>query len=455
MNPADFTATGSRQAGHLQANALRLYCGSVAQPSNQPNAGLWMAILFAGCMSIAAGAQPAGGDSFQSLLQQAFQLHQQARFSEAIPLLERARRIEPGDYFVNLLLGIDLLRTGKAAEAVTRLQLAARARPGEEFPEDYLGEAEAVLGQNALAAEAYQRAIELGPGSEQALEAWAGFALERFRSLGERLRNSAAGVAAARRLAEAGGIHSARLVCEGSIPALERSVAAPPVGPNRASLEVENEYKLSVCYAEEAGKAAGQLQAAAEDQAAVHRLRGDVLLRLKGDAAGAVVEYREALAQRSGDPALLERLAEAQLTASDADGARASAQAALAIDPHRREALLTLASLAMSSRDYEQALPWLRQLAQETPGDRSVQVELARALVQTGGDKEAASLLGPALAAGYPDEKGALHALLGRALRKLGRQAEAVKAEAEARRLSDAFQAQQSSGPHGSTDANQ
>ena len=70
-------------------------------------------------------------------------------------------------------------------------------------------------------------------------------------------------------------------------------------------------------------------------------------------------------------------------------------------------------------------------------------VELAKALAQTGADKEAADLLGPALAAGYPDEKGALHALLARALRKLGREAEAAKAEAEARRLSDAFQARQ------------
>jgi predicted Zn-dependent protease len=84
-----------------------------------------------------------------------------------------------------------------------------------------------------------------------------------------------------------------------------------------------------------------------------------------------------------------------------------------------------------------------------------VQVELAKTLAQTGANQEAVDLLGPALASGYPDEKGALHGLLGRALRKLGRAAEATKAEAEARRLSDAFQAQQTSGNHGSSDANQ
>ena len=206
---------------------------------------------------------------------------------------------------------------------------------------------------------------------------------------------------------------------------------------------------LSVCYAEEAGKAAEHLQTAAEDMAAVHRLRGDVLLRLKGDAAGAEAEYQQGLAGRSGDPSLMERLAAAQLTAGDANGARASAQAALAVDPHMREALRTLASLAMSDRDYEQALSWLRQLARETPGDLSVKVELAKALAQTGAEKEAVDLLHSALASGYPDGKGALHALLGRMLRKLGRQVEAEKAEAEARQLSDAFQSLQTGGGHG------
>lgn len=439
----------------MQVYALRLYCGSVAQRRNQIRAGLWIATILAGSMGIAGRAQSSGGDRFQVLLQQGFEFHRQARFAEAIPLLEGARRLEPGDYFVNLLLGIDLLRTGKAAEAVPHLELAARVRPSEEFPEDYLGEAEAGLGHYAMAAEAYRQAVQRGHDSEQALEAWAGFALERFRALGERFRTSPAGTAAAQRLSETGAMPSNALVCEGSIPLLERRVAIRPASPSAANREVENEYRLSVCYAEEAGKAAAKLQTVAEDKSAVHRLRGDVLLRLKGDAAGAEAEYQQALAARGGDPALLERMAEAQLTAGDREGARASAQAALAIDPHRREALRTLASLATGSRDYDQALPWLRQLAQESPGDTTVQVELAKTLAQTGAEEEAIGLLGPALAAGYPDEKGALHALLGRALRKQGREAEASKAEAEARRLSDAFQEQQSNGSHGSADAHQ
>jgi predicted Zn-dependent protease len=404
--------------------------------------GWWCALVVpAVCMGLCAMAQTGGDEAFQDLLHQGFELHQQARFSEAIPVLERARRIEPGDYFVNLLLGIDLLRTEKAAEAVGHLQLAARARPAEEFPEDYLGEAEATLGHPALAAEAFQQAVLRGHDSEQALEAWAGFALERFRQIGEELRASQQGIEVVRRLQKAAGDPGSAQAsgCAAAIPALERRLAV-----KQSHLDSDAAYRLSICYAVEAGRAAARLQTGAEDMAAVHRLRGDVLLRLKGDAAGAQAEYKQAIAIRPNDPSLLERLAEAQLSAGDTEAAKQSAQAALAIDPHRRDALRTLATLAMSNREYDQALPWLRQLVKETPGDRAAQVELGRALAQTGASPgalgEALQWLAPALDAGYPDEKGALHALMARVLRKLGRDDEAAKAEAEARRLSDAYQ---------------
>jgi predicted Zn-dependent protease len=411
------------------------------------------AALLAVCLPLGARAQSPDEDDFKALLKQGFELHQQARFAEAIPLLERARRLDPTDYFANLLLGIDLLRTGKVAEALPCLKAAARAKPGEEIPEDYLGEAEATVGNYALAAEAFQTAIQRNNKSEQAQEAWAGFALERFRDIGYELRASARGLAVARRLQKAAADPTAKS-CAGFIPSLERKLAPQRAGthpagagPGTSVLDVEAAYRLSICYAVEAGRVAGQLQSGRGEMAAVHRLRGDILLRLKEDSGAAQEEYRQAIALKPGDPALLERLAEAQLAAGDTEAARETAKASLAIDPHRREALRTLATLAMSFRDYDQALPPLRQLAAEAPDDLSVQVQLANALAQTGESEEALRRLGPPLAAGYPDEKGALHALLARILRKLGRDAEAAKAEAEARRLSNALQA-----PPGTTD---
>ncbi len=372
------------------------------------------------------------------MLQQGFDLHQQARFSEAIPVLEHARQIRPGDYFANLLLGIDLLRTGKPAEGLPRLELAAHARPAEEIPEEYAGEAEARLGHYARAAEAYQEGVERGHGSEQSLEAWAGFALERFRQIGESLRASSAGIATTRRLQRAAAQPSDALVCRGSVPALEHALAEKPPGPPEKMTDTA--YQLSICYAIAAGRAAAQLQSNAEDQAALDRVRGDVLLRLKGDAKAAENEYTKAIALRPRDPALLERLAEAEATEGNTNAARQSALAALAIDPHQPDAIRTLVSLTMSNREYDRALTWLRQLQVEAPGDLTVQIELGTALAESGQAAEGLRHLAPPLAAGYPDEKGALHALEARTLRQLGRDREAAKAASEARRLSDAFQ---------------
>lgn len=400
-------------------------------------------------------AQPAKQDDFQSLLKQGFALHLQARFLDAIQVLRRARQLEPHDYFANLLLGIDLLRTGRDADALPMLQLAARTKPDEEIPEGYIGEAEASLAHYGKAAEAYQDAVRRGHGSEQAVEAWADFALERFRQVGESLRGSSAGESTVRRLQETASKPASLLVCDGPIQVLERRLANKPKGNESTAFYLNSAYKLSVCYAVEAGKAAADLQKSAEDVAAFDRLRGDVLLRLKGDPAAAQDEYVKAIALRPGDPALLERLAEAQLNAGNSEGARQSALAALAADSHRRGALRTLISLAMSNRDYDQALPRLEQLNIEAPGDLTVHVELGRALEQTGKAAEALQHFQSALAAGYPDEKGSLHALKARVLRELGREEEAAKASAEARRLSDAFQAHSENRGNEKVNANQ
>lgn len=408
-------------------------------PRDTPwRARCWFAIASALLIHAGVVAQGSQDNDFDAVLKRGFALHQQARFTEAIPVLEHARQLAPGDYFANLLLGIDLLRVGKAAEAVPRLELAARTRPHEEIPEDYLGEAEASLGHYARAAVAYRSAVDQSHQSEESLEAWAGFALERFRQIGAGMRASAEGLAALRRLQAVAAKPASSPACGGSIPALESKLAGTRHSP--AAMQSEVAYHLSLCYAVEAGAAAQRIQVTAGDPATIHRLRGDVLLRLKSDPAGAEVEYRQAIALRSNDPSLLERLAEAQLSNGEMDAARVSAQAALAIDAHRVEAMRTLVSLSMSTRDYEQALVWARQLTRDAPGDESAQIELSRALAQTSHPAEALDHLAPMLAAGYPDEKGALHSLEARLLRQLGRDAEAAKAAAEARRLSDAFQ---------------
>lgn len=399
-------------------------------------------------MSIAGQAPQE--DEFRQQLRQGFALHEQARYADAIPLLEKARQLDPTDYFANLLLGIDLLRTGKPAAAVDYLQIAARVNPREDTPEEYLGEAQARGGHFSEAALAFMEGVKRGGSSEESLLAWAGFALERFRQIGEELRSSEAGVAAMRRLQDEAKQPPASLKCSAPIPLLEKRLKHLDA---TSGVATDTRHQLSLCYALEADRAGMQLNAKAQDQAALHQLQGDVLLRLSNDAARAVAEYKAGVTLRPDDPALYEKLAEAQMSAGDADAARQSAMAALAIDPHRTRAMGTLAMLSMNDREYDKAVPWLEKMKIELPQDHNVQVQLGKALAQTEKPAEALENLKEALAAGYPDEKGALHSLEARLLRQLGREVEAARASAEAKRLSDAFQSHKASGSTGNADA--
>jgi predicted RNA polymerase sigma factor len=74
------------------------------------------------------------------------------------------------------------------------------------------------------------------------------------------------------------------------------------------------------------------------------------------------------------------------------------------------------------------------------PDDPWTRVQQGVAYAQTGHPEDAVRYLEPALQAGYPDERGALHALLAGQLRKLGREQQARSAADEAIRLANAFQ---------------
>ena len=195
-----------------------------------------------------------------------------------------------------------------------------------------------------------------------------------------------------------------------------------------------------MCYAVEAGRAAELLQAKDRDEATVHRLRGDVLLWLKQDALAAQEEYRKAIALRPGDPASLARLAEAQSAGGDTEAAKRSAQAALAIDPHRPD----LRTLAFPRHEQPRLRPGIAVAAAACERVNRMTTpcrwNLASALAQTGQNAEALHLSrSPRSTAGYPDEKGALHALEARVLREWGVTTRRKKASAEARRLSRRF----------------
>lgn len=220
--------------------------------------------------------------------------------------------------------------------------------------------------------------------------------------------------------------------CEPAIPALERGLS---FGAERAA------SRLAFCYQSVAEHAADQLRSMGKE-AAVHRIRGDILLSIRLNPAQAMSEYNKALQLSPNDPEILEKLAEAQFSLGEMDRAQEDAESALRQAPHRTQLLRLLARIAISNRDYTAALSLLDKLAALQPDDPWTRVEQGTAYAETGHPLEAVQHLQPALDDGYSDERGALHAMLAGQLRKLGRESEAQRASDEARRLADSYQQQ-------------
>jgi tetratricopeptide (TPR) repeat protein len=566
----------------------------------------FVVVFLAMAMGILSFADGQREKDFETSLHEGFALHQQQRFSEALPLLRRALQLKPKDYFANLLVGIDLVRTGKRDEAIPYLKTASRLRPNEEFPYEYLGEAEAGLKHYGEAAAAYSTAAKVAPQSSQAAVALVDFSLARFAQISSQLRSTKLGLAAEYRLealshpsrdpvrlqllrrsleldadnsatwsdlayaqfagndpisaqdtvtqalnrnsenlnawfvqallaaqksdwnsasaklnaigvrsrtmlarfidlwpaslqpsaattvsgAAADFLACSKLVCSkndcgvetlrrklphklavkaslrenfrdqrwdqvastpGKFP-LERGIAYAQMGDcERATTHLEASlnsppatvpalFSLSLCYAQLAGAAGDQYQAHGGEEAVIRTMRGDVLLRLHANSGAAIAEYKGALALQPNDPRTLEHLAEAQLAEGEYDGAKESARSALSIDAHRASARRTLSKIAIQERDYPAALPLLKDLSLRDPQDVGLRVDLATVYAQTGAPQDALKNLAPALKAGYPDEKGTLHYLLGTVLRDLGRLPEAKAAFDTARQLSDSYQ---------------
>ena len=163
-------------------------------------------------------------------------------------------------------------------------------------------------------------------------------------------------------------------------------------------------------------------------------------MRVTGDTQSATEEYEKARKLQPRDAVLAERLGQAYQSLGEINQAKQAAREALALDPRRPVAVRLLASIAMDERDYPVALEFLNKMLVMRSNDAWARVETGVAYAQMGQPQQALGYLEPLLAAGYPDERGALHGMLAGVLRKLGREQEAQAAAAEANRLSNLFQ---------------
>jgi len=138
-------------------------------------------------------------EAFESLLRRGFTFHSEQQYSRSIPLLEQAHALRPSDYQVNLLLGIDYLRTGNTAKSVTFLRSAHKANDRDAVVLGYLAEAYSFLEEYDQAAEMLRLATSV-EASSQTNMGLVRFNLRRFRTLAEELRSTRIGLAYAYRL---------------------------------------------------------------------------------------------------------------------------------------------------------------------------------------------------------------------------------------------------------------
>ncbi len=172
-------------------------------------------------------AQPVGAskaDDIAVLLKTASGLHERSDYAHSIPILQRIVHLSPHNYEANLLLGEDLLRSGKPREALVPLRTASELKNNDLVALDYMMMAAEAYGDSATEAETLESVVSRSGGDERHLLAWGIFCLNRFRSLRTELLNSKEGQAAELRLAAWGNPGGT----EASQTMLEKSAADDP-----------------------------------------------------------------------------------------------------------------------------------------------------------------------------------------------------------------------------------
>lgn len=320
------------------ANALYAAVAQVIQGSNV-KAGI-------GRLTEALAANPGARGEYYFQLAEA--LRGDGQLVKSLPGYREAVRRNPGFGFGWLKLGFALRRAGRLPEAVEALRRGVAVEPGNAAMRQELGLALGAQGKRTEAMAAMEKAVALNPDLS-----------EGFNNLGV-MRSSAGDLAGAEaafreavRLqpdlvdarANLGGLLAERDFGE----AKWHFEAALRVKPNDARTRYG--YAMALGRARDFEQAQRQLEAAVGadgEFAEAHQLLGDLLLA-KGEARGAVAEYREALRIRPGAGRARLGLAGALMGVGDRDGAVAELRKAAgdADSGVRGEALKSLRGLGI------------------------------------------------------------------------------------------------------------
>ncbi len=278
----------------------------------------------------------------------------------AIPELEAAAALRPGDVQTQANLGVLLFFQGKAAEAIPHLRTALEAQPSLAKIRGILGIAELRTGD-----------INDGRSDLETV----------FSVLDDRKFQVQVGLEMVSSYTATGDLDRAAAV-------LAKLKQIAPADPHVL-------YAAYQTYTDLAGEARLTLALAAPNSAQTHQMLAHEELK-EGNTNAAIAEYRKAIALDPHLPSVHVELAE--LLATSADPAMkaesvAEYKLALADNPQDAKALCGLAQVAVRKGDLQQAFDDYRAARAAEPSDPDASLGMANVLIQRGEQAKALPLL--------------------------------------------------------------
>jgi tetratricopeptide (TPR) repeat protein len=163
----------------------------VLVPGSRGSAWDWYLSIF--LLLFCSVASAADSTQFDRLVKEGLAFHERADYVHSIPILQKAVHLEPRNYMANMLLGVDLLRSGQLEDAIAHLEIAVTANPRDGSAAEVLALAATEAGDFARAAEVLQASVEQSGRQGKPVQKLAGYYVERFRILGSGLRSSRSG----------------------------------------------------------------------------------------------------------------------------------------------------------------------------------------------------------------------------------------------------------------------
>jgi TolB-like protein len=129
------------------------------------------------------------------------------------------------------------------------------------------------------------------------------------------------------------------------------------------------------------------------DQAQTLAAEGEYLYRIRNDYPASVEKYRAATHKAPGDSDILERLAVAQRRAGLFDGAIASFEKSIGMDPANIRSATLLADTLLEVNRFDQAVPFIERWMEKYPDARDLRAYRIRAYYDSSGDLTSARSL--------------------------------------------------------------